>query len=197
MKIKCLLLASALMFSGGSFALNQTDLKNLEGYGQLTKEQQLLIQQEIVKMTPQVVNGVEVPTTEHIDQWVEVGDRIGKMLTSTAKELGVAANEFVHTPIGRVAFFVGLWYLFGNQVMHLTFGIIILLVCMRFIRRIQNNMMGDTIEYSADKVDVFGRARKVKEQIHNLDGEQITGIAIMYILSILSSCIIVFSHSSL
>jgi len=70
------------------------------------------------------------PALEQTKEYVELGEAIGKALSGTAKELGIAVNEFIKTPAGYLTVFIICWHLFGSQLIHLLVGGIFFSVAM-------------------------------------------------------------------
>lgn len=63
-----------------------------------------------------------IPDVAEMEQYVSVGEQIGKALAVTAKELGIEVNNFASTPVGMIAIFLIVWHFFGNMAVHLMFG---------------------------------------------------------------------------
>lgn len=59
-------------------------------------------------------------------EWIEVGERLGQGLAATARELGVAVNDFAKTPVGMVAIGLLVWNIMGSDIVHVgtAFGIL-------------------------------------------------------------------------
>jgi len=62
--------------------------------------------------------------------WVGLGKEIGIGLAETAKQLGVAANDFAQTPVGKWTAAIIIWNLVGKSLVHVgfaAFGFLVLL----------------------------------------------------------------------
>jgi hypothetical protein len=57
------------------------------------------------------------------NEWIQVGENLGKALSGCAKELGVEVNNFVKTPVGKVAAFIIIWKLVGTDLTQALLGI--------------------------------------------------------------------------
>ncbi len=81
----------------------------------------------------------EKPTAEKAKEYVELGEMIGKALSTTAKEMNIAVNDFAQTPVGKTALVLIVWKMMGREVLHYVFGTIFLVagVCLwiHFYRR--------------------------------------------------------------
>ena len=106
-------------------ALAGIDRDDLDGFSSLTETQKA----EIIKQVDSYKNASNATTADTVKQtmmeWSEVGAGLGVMIVSVAKELGVAANEFAQTPLGRLAIVVGLTYMFGSKLL----GVIVWFAC--------------------------------------------------------------------
>lgn len=109
----------------------------------LTNEQKLEILSKIAAAkvaspTATVANVSETDRTE-LSEWGDLGAGMGRAAVAAAKEVGVAANEFVQTPLGKVTMAVVLYKVIGRDVVKLTAGSIVFVVFMSiavwFMRR--------------------------------------------------------------
>lgn len=62
------------------------------------------------------------PSVDRISEYAKLGKDLGVGLASTAKELGVAANEFAQTPLGHVAMLLIIYKVIGSSIIHLICG---------------------------------------------------------------------------
>jgi hypothetical protein len=69
-----------------------------------------------------------LPSAEEINKYAELDTNIGVGLANAAKQMGVAANEFAGTTIGKIAFFIIGYKLIGSSLVHLSFGFLWFLV---------------------------------------------------------------------
>jgi hypothetical protein len=134
-----LLLASSLAFGQvtsknlGDFD-NLNDLQRAEILGQIAKmknqaaQAQAAAQKAAETPAKAVQQVVEKSTPEQLVGWAQVGAALGKGLAQTARELGIAANEFVQTPVGKLTAGIILWKYMGASLVHLIVGSIFLVV---------------------------------------------------------------------
>lgn len=90
----------------------------------LTPEQktQLLAQAvEFKKQAGDPANASENVRKE-VEQWTNLGGNMGRAAVAAAKELGIAANEFVETPLGKVTMAVVIYKVMGQELLHIFFG---------------------------------------------------------------------------
>lgn len=111
--IKGFLAIFVLLFSFPSFANITYD--DLNGFNSLSETQKAEVVRQIAQFNESSTGVTADVVREKMKEWGEIGAGIGMMLISTAKELGIAANEFAQTPLGRLAIVVGLTYMFGAK----------------------------------------------------------------------------------
>lgn len=63
-------------------------------------------------------------TAQAAKEWVEVGSSIGQGLSATARELGVAVNDFAKSPVGKIAVALIVWKVAGSAIVHLIISMI-------------------------------------------------------------------------
>lgn len=107
-------------------AIAGIDTDDLSKFNQLTDSQKAEIIKQVENLSSQGSSGVTAEVVqEKMKAWGEIGAGIGVMLVNTARELGIAANEFSQTPLGKLAVTVGLLYMFGGKLL----GILVWIVC--------------------------------------------------------------------
>lgn len=84
------------------------------GFDNLSADQQAQILQSITAAQTK-----ETDIADKVDKWVNIGERVGKMLGGAAKELGIAANEFVKTDVGRMTAILVVWNYMGNDLVNI------------------------------------------------------------------------------
>lgn len=55
------------------------------------------------------------PAADVANDWIDVGERLGSGLAATAREMGIAVNDFATTPIGKLTVIVLLWNFMGDD----------------------------------------------------------------------------------
>lgn len=118
---KILLAISALVLSSSLFAVSINDA----GYDKLTPEQQAQIVQQVAQMKQQAQ---DVPVVDQAEKWVNLGANIGKGLAGSAKELGVAVNDFAKTDVGKLTTFLIVYHIVGDDVLHLIGGVLFIIL---------------------------------------------------------------------
>lgn len=87
----------------------------------LTPDQQAAIQKTITEM--QSPKNISETARVETEKWVELGGNMGKAAVGAARELGIAANEFVQTPIGRITMAVVVYKVIGQDVIGMIVGL--------------------------------------------------------------------------
>lgn len=88
-----------------------------------TQEAELQLQVERMRNS-------QTPTVDDVKEYAALGHEIGSAIASTAKELGVAAEEFAHTSVGKITIGLIVWKLIGNDLLQAVVGCSFFLVTM-------------------------------------------------------------------
>lgn len=116
MKNFVVLALSLFMSLSAVSATVDIDVRNLD------PEQVAQLQLQAAKMAKEKTQ-IGAPTTpEELTQWVNFGTAIGQGLSSTAKELGVAADEIADTKVGKFAMVMIAWHYIGDDIVGVFFG---------------------------------------------------------------------------
>jgi hypothetical protein len=121
MKLKILIITLALTAS--AFAAIDVRTIDSAGFDKLTEAQKAALVQQV---TQQVAGNTDTTSAEKLNEWVDLGTKIGKGLAGAAKETGVAVNDFALSPVGRLTTILIVWHFIGNSLLH-VFGATVLL----------------------------------------------------------------------
>lgn len=105
-----------------------TDQARYLDLSKLTTQQKADLMKEAATMERSKEAGVSEKTREEIGKWGELGVGMGRAAVSAAKEVGVAANEFVQTPLGKVTMGVVVYKIIGQEVLKLAVCLFITMV---------------------------------------------------------------------
>ncbi len=149
-----------LMVSMSSYAdLNSASVSNV-GWDKLTESQQAEILKNIATVAATNVEPV-VSDPKKLDEYVVLGQHIGQAFSGAAKEVGVAANEFIQTPIGTLTIVLIVWHFIGSAALHLFGAIILILFSAYFLRWHKKSLQSVDISYDPNLTDIFGRSRQI------------------------------------
>lgn len=113
-------IACLVLFSG--IANAQVDTHGL------TDEQKAQLALQAAQMKKQNDNpATSLPdnlSPEKLDQWVDLGKNIGLAIAATAKELGVASDEFLKSNTGKITVALIVWHFMGKDIVGIVGGTI-------------------------------------------------------------------------
>lgn len=189
-----ILAATAILFSSVAFAAQQIDTSGL------SDEQVAALKISALQMQQKPKEAAAIPVAAQIrgeaEKWADFGKNVGSALVSTAKELGVAANDFAKTDLGRISIAIIVMKLVGAQIIHFIVGFALLFLLPYLIIRGRNYAMTGSIEYEW-KDRKFGpfewRKREITkvEHVHSGDAFWISFWTTAFILlSIVGSVIL-------
>ncbi len=118
----CAFLFMASAFAGATTTITQIDVSKL------TAEQRASLLSAAAKMEaqPDANPGFSETMRKEVEKWGELGTGMGRAAVNAAKEVGVATNEFVQTPLGKVTMGVVLYKVMGHEI--LRFAVCMLLI---------------------------------------------------------------------
>lgn len=83
-----------------------------------------LSKEDIIKLQAQIDAQERIDNTKslpsQLNEWAQLGQNIGQGLVGAAKEMGVAANDFAQTAIGKTVIVMLIWKFFGKSVILFT-----------------------------------------------------------------------------
>lgn len=121
--MKKLFLSIVLLFGVLGVASANITSDDLGDFNTLSDTQKADIVSQIAKAKETNRTNVTVPTTPaKMKEWVDVGTAIGKGMAATAKELGVALDDFAKSSVGKIALALLIWKVAGSDIVGLGFG---------------------------------------------------------------------------
>ena len=85
----------------------------------LTKEQRIQLELQIEQMK----QNTPTKNVENLKEYAELGESIAKALSTCAKEMGIAINEFSDTKVGAIATLLIIWKVAGEDIFRYILGI--------------------------------------------------------------------------
>ena len=141
------------------------------GFDNLSAEQQAQIVSSIA-----AAQSKETSVVDNVDKWVNVGERIGKMVGGAARELGVAANEFVQTDVGKMTAAMIVWNYMGADVVdvfvHVVGGTAFIFIGLTWIFIVMRRSQTTEVVYSTTEKNWFGNYVVLKKERDRLTSDQ-------------------------
>lgn len=197
--MKKILFALAMMISVSAFAATAgtIDYRQIDaaGFDKLTDVQKLAVIKSVAEQAAVATSApvVSEKTIDQIDRWTTVGANLGKGLAATAKELGVAVNDFANTPIGKIATFLIIWHIMGTAVVHIFGAIAIWIFGVVAIRYITNRAYPATIKYDETKTNLFGNHPIISAERQRLSADMIGLLVVSYAMIAGAGALILFT----
>lgn len=99
---------------------------------------------------------------QRISEYANIAGQVSQALVIAAKELGVAANDFMQTPAGLLVVFIILFKVLGDTIMALAVAVVVHLVVFRMLRHLWF-AEGELVE-TARSFLWWSRTTKVREK---------------------------------
>ena len=178
--MKKILFAIAMILSVSAFA--EIDFRQIDaaGFNKLTDVQKLAVIKSVAEQAAVAQAPMSEATIDKIDRWSQVGANLGKGLAATAKELGVAVNDFANTPIGKVATFLIIWHIMGSAIVHIVGAIGIWIFGVVAIRYVVSWTYPTRITYDETKTNKFGNYPVKAVDRPGIGGEMAFGVMVAY-----------------
>lgn len=134
------------------------------------------------------------PTAEGVDKWMTVGEKFGKMMGGAAKEVGIAVNDFVKTPVGMMTAGLIVWHYTGGVMVHIFGGLLILVVGFTYMRILMNRSCDWVITYDAERKNVFGNPVVLSKKRSEMSDDALCGYGIAGVVLLIVSLIAIFTY---
>lgn len=182
---------SALVANAGISSENLSSA----GFNKLSEAQKI----EILKQVNEKVEAASAPASvaisspEKIDKWIDVGTRIGQMMGGAAKEVGIAVNEFVKTPVGKWTMALIIWNYMGTMIVHVFGGVVVLVFGTLALRYFMARLNPVEYTYDHERTNWLGRSRVIKVERNRMDGETIAWFIACQFIVIGAALIVMFT----
>lgn len=137
---------------------------------------------------------VATSTPAKVNEWIDVGSRIGQAMGGAAKEIGVQVNEFVKTPVGQWTMAIIVWKFMGGVIMHLAGGFLVLMTGMATIAWVAHRRRVVTYTYDPEKKNVLGKPLVTGKTVQPMDDEDVAMVLIGTAVIIIVTLVTVFSY---
>lgn len=109
--MKYLVLILALMFAAPVFAQEQTPSTAVQLTEEIAKMDDAQKQKALA-----AIKASESPTAASAREWIAIGEGLGEGMAATAAKMGVVANDFSQTPLGKMAMLLIIWNYMGESI---------------------------------------------------------------------------------
>lgn len=153
-------------------------------------------EKRVTSALPQKTESVpQEPAVDKATKWVKLGQQIGQVTLSAAKEVGMGVAEFAATPLGVIVTGIIVWKVVSKDIAQLIAGSIIMYVGLSTANRILNARMGDVqITYRPILGGLFRRKEKVVTRYCDMDFEDYVLPLAVGAFSMLFSGLVGFAH---
>ncbi len=192
-----------ISFMMPAFALN-TDAVKSAGFSQLTDPQKAEIISQIAKQAEQnnnatassiVATAAALPSTPaKVAEWVDIGTKIGQAFGGAAKEVGVAVNDFVKTPVGQWTMAIIVWKFIGGAMVHVLGSIVVLIAGFGMMLYIMRRQFPTVYTYNYEKMSWLGRPQITSVKTSSMNSDQATGYIIVSFIIIVMSLIVLLTY---
>lgn len=93
---------------------------------QLTPAQVAEIQAKVAEMNPSTAVKISSELRQETSKWAEMGAGVATAMVAASKELGMAANDFVSTPLGKGVAIIIAYKVVGRDVLGVLIGVPVL-----------------------------------------------------------------------
>lgn len=175
--MKKIVLLLILLLPITAFAINnsQADMITAAGFTKLPVEKQTEILKNIAEASAQLPKQEQINKLNDVKQWVDFGSALGQGLAGTARELGIAANEFINTPAGTLATYILMWKLIGADLMHVGGALIIWLVGFISLRVLFKASIIEKIKYKTELSKITKSQLIDSIEYDTVNGETVAG----------------------
>lgn len=182
------------LFAPAHAALNSDSVAQA-GFNKLTEQQKAEILKQVADASATsdastVVAGV---TPTKVDEWVTIGERIGKIMGGAAREVGIAVNDFVKTPVGQLTMFIIVWKIMGGMLIHLLGGFVVFVSGWTFTYILYRRLSDVRIEYHPEAKDWLGRPKVVKVYKDALGGDAAWGVFGCFAVTTIAGLVTIFT----
>lgn len=182
------------LFAPAHAALNSDSVAQA-GFNKLTEQQKADILKQVADASAKsevstVVAGV---TPTKVDEWVTLGERIGKIMGGAAREVGIAVNDFVKTPVGQLTMFLIVWKVMGGMLIHLAGGLIVFASGWTFTYILYRRLSDIRVVYHPEAKDWLGRPKVVKVTKESLTSDAAWGLFGSFMVTTVIGLIVIFT----
>lgn len=187
-----IVLASTLSFAEGL----TSDAARRAGFDTLTESQKAEVIKNIADAKARGEQNIaaQVSSPAKVNEWLDVGTKIGQMFGGAAKEVGIAVNDFVKTPVGQWTMAIIVWKYMGGAIIHVMGGLIVLTVGFGMILFMIRRHTTSITTYDPERKTIWGNPMKTSHKRDRLSGDAVGGYMCASALVILASIVCIFTY---
>lgn len=187
MKKFVILLLTISLTCTNLFAINSDDVVSA-GFNSLTDQQKAEVIKSVADQKLKTEStSTQAETVDTAQKWVNLGASIGKGLASSAKELGIAVNDFAKTSVGQWTMFLIIFSVIGNDIIHIGVGLIVLITGLTFTTLMLNRKHRWVREYDENT------GKLIKNYRNDLSGDTVGTFWLAYMVVIIVSLTIMIT----
>lgn len=161
---------------------------NIPNWHKLSKVQQAEIQLNAAKAAATSVSTGTVPTAADVKEYSELVNAIGSGVKETAVQLGVAANDFVKTPVGMLTAGLIAWNYVGETFLGIIAGgVWFMFMLPAWIYVYRRLALINTVEYYAKGAREDGK-RKIVTYADKFDSKIGEGLHFILFIALIMIC---------
>jgi len=163
------------------FSIDSEDLVRA-GFNKLSEQQKAEFVKGVAQQTEKAETGVA--TVELADKWANFGIKIGRALSSCAKELNVAVNDFLKTPAGKITFVLIAWKVVATDAYHIFGSLVMLVLGWVIFMKFYRAWTISSIKLNYEKLTFFRRPTKevTRCQLSDSHAWGLFGIVFMFVM---------------
>ena len=157
----------AMVFATSAIAAQSIDVSKL------TPEQVTALNKQVAEMSSNPAN-ISAEVRKEAEAWGELGANMGKAMVGAAKEVGVAANEFSQTSLGKIVVFLAAYKIVGRDILGVGVGSLILVFGYSLAIWIASTRRWSKVKYEYEPI-LWGLMKRKRVVTCETDEDVVTG----------------------
>jgi len=137
---------------------------------------------------------VATSTPAKVSEWIDIGSKIGQAMGGAAKEIGVAVNEFVKTPVGQWTMAIIVWKFMGGVIMHLAGGVLVAIIGMGTVIYVARRRREVKYTYDAEKKTTLGNPVVTSKIVARMTDDDVATMLVSTAVVLIMVLITVFTY---
>ena len=170
------------LFVGAAHAAVQQNAVVDAGWNKLTASQQAELLKSVADGAASNKPQGVLPTVEKAKEYAElaeIGPAIAQTVALTAKELNIAVNEFVGSPVGTITMVLIVWHFLSGMMFHLLAALVVLSVGAFAMRKLAYVFSDTEVTYDTTKTNWFGNHPITSRKTSNWSDSESWGFGLL------------------